>query len=157
MKLLLSGIPGGGKTTIARGLATAYRFTSVPMEEYNFELANQCLADPARFLAGLPSSNVVLDWGFDPFVARPAIEAIIAAGFKPFWFDGNRAHFYTSFMRRENGSLARERAYYMQLFTIIDTEIIDRFPWLQFDPFLEDGSFHPDNVNRLLATAAARQ
>jgi len=151
-KILLSGVPGGGKTYTGADLQNRYGFLHVDMEEDSHRLAYECMKDPEKFLSRLPvQRDIVMGWGFNPFGCRDAVGQIIAYGFTPVWFDGSRAYFFSTFMKREKGSRVKERDYYMKMAEIIQTDIYDYFPWVRFNPYDLNGNFWCDNTERLLA------
>ncbi len=149
VRLLLSGVPGGGKTWMGNELA-GQGATHIDMEADRHRLAQDCLADPASFVKRLPDGDLVVSWGFDPFAALTAVRVLVAMPLVPVWFDGDRSHFYRQFMLREQQDVVHEVDFYGQMVNIIKTGIKTQLPWIEFDPFTEDGSFAPGNVRRLL-------
>lgn len=163
VRVLLSGVPGGGKTTIGEELARRYGFLHVDMEAERFKLASLALEDVQGFLGGVchPGRNIALSWGFGPFACADAVRAIVDEEFVPFWFDGDRAWFYSSFMRRERDSgkplraiRAMEVDYYGQMVGIIQTGIRDALPWVEINPFHPDGSRRLDVAEEIVERAA---
>jgi len=150
--ILLSGVPGGGKTTVGDLLAQRHGFRHVDMESCRFELATRAVDDVESFLADLDGShNVAISWGFGPFAAVDAVRRIVRAGYVPFWFDGDRAQFFASFIRREQLSgkppravQAMELTYYLQMASIVQTGIKDAIDWIHINPFNGDGTYRLD-------------
>ena len=145
-RVLLSGIPGAGKTTMACELDRRFSLRHIDMEANRFELADAAVQDPTGFAEGLPDAGVVVSWGFGPHAAIDAIRAIVDVGFVPVWLDGDRARCYTEFMRRERALQRRRRlvdameaAFLRQVASIIESEVIAAIPWTIVDPFLSDG------------------
>lgn len=159
MRILLCGIPGGGKTWMGNELETKYGFRHLDMELDFFRPARIFLRDPNVFWeyhALGEEEDVVMGWGFHPFGCLSAIRAILGNDFVPVWFDGNRAHFYTTFMRREWMVESKELDFFQQVSSIIQTRIKDALPWVHFDPYNEDGSFPKNNPERLLSAVRLR-
>jgi hypothetical protein len=155
-KILLSGIPGGGKTTLGDYLAFDHGYEHINMEENNFAPAEEMYASPtveSAFYVGL-GDNVVMTWGFNPYRGRDVVRTIVDAGFTPVWLDGDRGHFLSSFMRRERGNGAMELAFYGQMLNIVATRITEELPWVMINPFDENGKFRSieDNARQLLDT-----
>lgn len=151
--ILLSGVPGGGKTWMGNELERRFGFEHLDMEQDDFLLARKCQKGTATFLNDLAWHRVpgiVMTWGFHPFSGLSTIKEIVAFGFIPIWFDGNRAHFFSTFMSRECGDAAKELDYYGQMAAIIQTRIKDLIPWIPFYPYRSDGNFWEDSVDRLL-------
>ena len=142
-RLVISGIPGTGKTTIAEHLAEHHGFTHVDMEADSFRGQRELEDDPETFLANLPhTGNVVLSWGFSPYENRPSVDQLLAAGYKLIWFDGDHVTTLRNFLTREHGNPRRESAYYGQMQMILATEISTRLDCTHINPF--DGeTFRP--------------
>lgn len=158
MNILISGIPGGGKTHLGNLLAKDHGFRHVDMEADEFADARACMRSPEAFVAelGVQPDRNVLTWGFDPFRAEPAVKHIVSAGFVPVWVDGNRAFFFSTFLRRERRNEGMELAFYQQMTTIVMTRIGERLDWFRFDPFDSWGDFIPAPAVRLLDGLAQR-
>jgi len=97
--LLLSGIPGSGKSTFGRWLQERRGFAHVDMEAdgldaHDLRRAWQVfLGDPSsrdfcRQLFSLPRP-VALDWGF-PVTCLPLVRALQQQGIRAWWFTGDR-------------------------------------------------------------------
>lgn len=79
MHLLVSGIPGAGKSTFARWLGVEYSFHHVDIDFDRYPDASAWLKMP----------RVVVDWGFPPN-CLPFVRDLVANGFSHWWFDGDR-------------------------------------------------------------------
>ena len=143
-KLLISGIPGTGKTTLANYLESAHGFFHVDIEADEFGPRKEFESDPAGFLTKLRvPKDVVLSWGFRPFKDRSTVEKLIEAGFDVIWLDGDRVVSFKNFMKRENNDPMHEAAYYEQMQLIITTRIIETIKPRIINPFTETGEFRP--------------
>lgn len=141
MKLLLSGIPGTGKTTVADYLAAQHGYEHTDMEAGNFAARTLLRAAPEAFLRALPG-NALLSWGFGPYEDRPSVEKILAAGFAFAWLDGDHTVSLRHFLARESGSPYQEAAYYGQMQMILATEVVSRTRPVVVNPYKGAG-FRP--------------
>lgn len=142
-RILLSGIPGTGKTTVAEHLALAHNYAHVDMEADEFEPRRRFRKDPASFLRALgDAKDIVMSWGFGPYDDNPLIGLVRQAGYTLIWLDGDRVASLASFLRREQHDERMEAAYYGQVNRIIITELVQRLDPVLVNPF-RDGSFRP--------------
>jgi len=142
-KLLISGIPGTGKTTVAQHLAEHFDFIHVDMEADSFKARRELGRDSEGFFGKhAMHDNVVLSWGFAPFIDKPAVERVLAAGYKFVWLDGDHVTSLRNFLERESNDPHKEADYYGQMQMILATEIIERLSPIQIDPFRE-AQFRP--------------
>lgn len=142
-RLLLAGVPGTGKTTVACYLASKYGYVHVDMEERGFEARYRLSQDPARFLAGLPAGRVIVSWGFGPFSDLRSIRHLTGAGCVMVWLDGDRVAAFREFMRREGNNPVSEYNYYGQMQMIVATEVVQRMNPPVVNPFGPGGLFRP--------------
>jgi|GEM_PF-1689019 len=141
-KLLVSGVPGTGKTTLANYLEVGYGFFHVDMEADEFTHRKEFSRDPTAFLGMLTAhKDVVLSWGFRPFKDRPAVEKLIEAGFSVIWLDGDRVASFRNFMARENNNPMNEATYYEQLYAILITRIAETLALRPINPYTSTGDF----------------
>src|SRR5512138_1310575 len=90
--LLITGIPGTGKTWYGDKFAEEFGFV-----HYDFEdqpTLNSLPADPAQLVASMvgQKEKVVITWGFVPD-DQPSVSVLRQlrnASFRLIWFDGNR-------------------------------------------------------------------
>lgn len=157
MRLLISGVPGAGKTTVAGHLARHLGCPHVDMEKDDWAARHQMTLDREAFLSALPV-DVVVSWGFGPFAERAHIGDLIAAGFTLIWLDGDRVASFREYMRRENNNPVRECAYYVQMQMVVATEIIMRVD-IVVNPFDGDGQFLPvpDVAEKILYSAQLKE
>jgi hypothetical protein len=141
-RLLITGVPGTGKTTVAAWLAgNGYRHTD--MDGESPRAREELSYDTARFTARLGPGCSVITWGFSPLSEWAAVEKLRAAGYFAVWLDGDRVASFRAFMRRESGSPLRERDYYRQMETVVSTQIAERLGAPVICPFTGDGRFRP--------------
>ena len=94
MHLLISGIPGAGKSTFARWLAAEYGYVRCPTEE---EAGPTFFTD--RDQVRHSTAHVVIDWGF-PVGLLGRVRSLIASGVERWWFDGDRNAALQAFLGR---------------------------------------------------------
>jgi ATPase family associated with various cellular activities (AAA) len=137
---LITGIPGTGKTTFANALAKNFGFVHHDLEAPN--TLNNLFADPTRFIGDTlqASGGVVATWGFVPD-HQASVSIVLqfrAAGFKLIWFDGNRPAALRGFIKR---GTVPEMLFYLQMYRIEASKIIDTVKPHVVDPFDVQGNF----------------
>ena len=98
--LLLTGIPGTGKTEIGNHLAAKFGFVHLDVEDTlpkpNSEtILNETIANCIN-----ENKDLVITWGFMPVVDDQSIASLRAAGAKLVWFDGDRPSARKAFIER---------------------------------------------------------
>jgi hypothetical protein len=98
-KLLITGIPGTGKTTVGNILEKQHGFKHVDLEGAPIEELYQ---NPEMFIDNLwkLKQNIVLTWGFVPESQTEMVLMFKEKGFKLFWFDGDREAARKAFNKR---------------------------------------------------------
>lgn len=143
MRILISGVPGTGKTTLGKYLAENKGFFHVNMEKSGFAQVRELKKDESEFLKKLtPHENVVITWGFG-FFSRPIVESLRAKGFTLFWLDGDRIASFKTFMHRDKHSARSEYEYYSQLMGIIASDLVERLQPTIINPFNKSGGLRP--------------
>lgn len=108
--VLISGVPGAGKSTYGRWLQQEKGFVYWDLEHETLEMA----ANRTGFYIGTGNDigsllnvikekglTLIIDWGFPAtpeYIAQ--VRALIHAGFKTWWFDGDREATKQSFIKR---------------------------------------------------------
>ncbi len=132
--MLITGIPGTGKTTVGDYLEKNLGYLHIDVEER--QLKNL----PWDFRNLNPDQEkVVLTWGFwpkDPEIG--IIKSLKDSGFKLVWFDGNRDVARREFNRR--GSVPPQ-AFDLQVKRIDDSKVIQDIKPIVVDPFDHRGLF----------------
>jgi hypothetical protein len=151
--LLVTGVPGTGKTHLGNHLQSVHGFLHLDMETQPVALAFG--QNREQFVSSL-SGSVVITWGFIPQIHGEHILFLKNRGFFLVWMDGNRAASFKAFMRRGDIS---EAMYYQQMLSIEVTQIIQRVePVVRINPFQNDETFRPikDIAQEVLALAYAK-
>lgn len=99
MKILITGIPGMGKTTFGDYLRDIHGFVHINFED-GVSLDNFA-QNPDLFLTKYANNkNVVITWGFVPDdMQTQMVKFIDSNGFKLIWFDGDRASAFREYTK----------------------------------------------------------
>lgn len=151
--LLITGIPGTGKTTCGDAFAKEFGFLHCDLEDQH--ALKRFAANPALFIQELlrEDKNVVVTWGFGPD-DEPSlflVQQLRNAGFEWIWFDGNRPAALREFQKR---GTVQEIALYIQMYRIENSKIVERLQPTVINSFDEGGQFKP--TKELLAEIRAR-
>jgi hypothetical protein len=130
VKLLISGVPGAGKTTVASYLADRIRGRHLDLEASRYR---------KPLISGSPS---VISWGFAPHTDLALVAELRADGYQMIWLDGDRAASYRAYMAREKHDPDAEYLYYSQMAMITGAAIVSRLRPLTINPFT-GGQFRP--------------
>ena len=151
--LLITGIPGTGKTTYGDEVAREFGFSHYDLEDQ--QTLNHFVANPAQSIRESLSENknVVVTWGFvpDDELSVSLVRQFRTAGFDWIWFDGNRPAALRQF---QNRATVQEIAFYVQMYRIEKSGIVERLKPTVINPFDERGAFKP--TVELLAEIRAR-
>jgi shikimate kinase len=143
-KILLSGVPGTGKSTVATYMEEKLGFFHIDMEQDDFAPRHEFAQNHEAFLRKIAThENVIISWGFSPFQDRAAIEYLQQAGYILLWLDGDRVASFREFMKRENSDPIKESLYYGQMQMIVVTSIVEMLKPHIVNPFSENGAFRP--------------
>lgn len=137
-KLLITGIPGTGKTTVGTELEKKYDFKHIDLE--NQDTLSEFIKNPTEFIEKLNKSrsNIVVSWGFVPETQTDFVVQFKSSGFKLIWFDGNREAAIKMFKKRGTVS---ENALYIQLGNIERFNVVGRIKPFIYNTFDKRGRF----------------
>jgi len=114
--VLLSGVPGTGKSTFGRWAEREHGVVHIDVEQGGFDRFGLisawraiCLLPPPDVMSFVRELQrlgqpVLVDWGFPPAVL-PLVRALHDAGLRAWWFDGDRAAARNAFIHRDTVSL----------------------------------------------------
>ena len=130
--ILITGIPGTGKTFMGNYFQEHLGFLHIDMEEKPQRFSRST----NKFLAST-DEDLVVTWGFSP-VDLSAVQRVQRLGFFTTWFDGNRDAALRSFNRR---GTVEERMFHIKLNNIEVCQIVSHLQHVQVNTFDEDGEF----------------
>lgn len=146
--LLLTGIPGAGKTTAGLTLASRHGFVHMDAEEYAQSRSASTIQEWVAIWEAFAQQvdrevrqgrDVVVTWGFMPGVDNLTVRLLQSRGFKMIWFDGNREAARREFLRRKTVSADELAA---QMGRIADLDLASFGP-TEYNSFGIDGNFLP--------------
>ena len=140
-KILITGIPGTGKTTLGEHLSRHHGFTHVDLEEEH--RADKLVRDVDGFVQRLEATHkkLVFTWGFPP--SLKTIEVVLRLkelGYRLIWLDGNRDAARSTFHRRGDVS---ESLFYRQIQNIEDYGVIEKIGATVVNVFDDTGHLVP--------------
>ncbi len=150
MKILITGIPGMGKTTLGDKLRDKYGYQHLDMESHPAE-HNLLCTDPKAFITNVVSSSkdFVITYGFYPPHYTPVILFLRESGFKLIWLDGDRNSALREFKRREmKNPQTYERAiesFDKQIARIEKTSVIEEIQPAIINNFDQEGNFRNED------------
>jgi hypothetical protein len=141
--LLITGIPGTGKTTLGNYLAEHHGFRHLDFE--TGALARFWRFGERGFRARLAAAkrrtrNIVVTWGFVPDSQLDMVRAMRSLGFDWIWLDGDRAAARRAFIARGTVSVQMLDAQMERIAEHIDLATLR--PRI-VDPFDSAGRFRP--------------
>lgn len=137
-RLLLTGIPGTGKTEAGHTLASQHGFLHLDAERFAQEApAGTTWADFVGVVAASTERDVVITWGFMPGTDDAFVRRLQGMGFRMVWFDGDRSAALRVFTARGTVSQA---AFDAQMARIGRLDL-NSFSPAMFDPFDSGGAF----------------
>jgi adenylate kinase family enzyme len=151
--LLLTGIPGTGKTTVANFLVEQHDFRLLDFEDVP-TLSRYWQFGTRGFRTQLKTlkqrgQDIVVDWGFVPSAHLDMVKFMRSLGFEWIWLDGDREAAHRAFTKR--GTVG-EQAWQIQLKAIAHIDLVALNPRV-VDPFYSTGEFRAveDVVSELLS------
>lgn len=153
--ILISGIPGTGKTSTANYLATHHGYKHFDREQFATwprflrTLWIRSLSLFVKFVA-MRYGRVVISWGFLPQMDNVEIRRLIEQGFVMAWFDGEREVARREFLKR---GTATDEEFDAQVSRIEQLQLVT-FPHTQINPFGLNRQFkpHEEIVRQVLKT-----
>jgi len=142
--LLISGIPGTGKTSIGNYLEEQYSFRHLDMEKIIPSLGSSYWPFLRNAISKAKKLNqeIAITWGFVPGEDDEKILKLKEIGVKMIWFDGNREAARKAFLDRGTVS---EDLFNSQIDKIENADIISTFRPIVFNTFKDDSSFLTKN------------
>jgi adenylate kinase family enzyme len=141
MILLITGIPGTGKTTIGNHLQAKYRFEHIDMEKLINSCLNSWLSMCQQVVkkveqAKNEDTDLVITWGFKPIPeCMDMIQVLRDKGATLIWFDGDREAAKKAFLKRNT---VHENYFNIQMKAIEKAGLPDSLPakgLIVFDTF----------------------
>lgn len=137
-KILITGIPGTGKTELGDYLHKHYHYEHIDLEKD--ENIKEFLYETNNFIAKLRQKDcyMIITWGFQPYWHAKFVRLLINEGFKHVWLDGDRTVAFDKFAER---GTVDQQAFFNQLNNISSSKIVDILKPIILNPFKENGSF----------------
>lgn len=136
MKLLITGIPGTGKTSIGNFLESDRGYRHLDIENVFKTHGAPGMKIVEEFLAE-KGEDKVITWGFRTVEDEPMVRQLQDLGYKMIWFDGNREAAKREFLKRGD---VPEALFDLQLSNINKMDI-DSFGALKVNTFNDRGEF----------------
>lgn len=136
--LLLTGIPGTGKTTYGAVFADQFGFINYDLEE-KANLSRLATNATGFIQETTRHERVVVTWGFLPDAGQISLVLQFReAKFKLIWLDGNRPAALAAF--RGRGTVP-EILFYAQMFRIEQSRVVEQIQPTVLNPFDAKGNF----------------
>lgn len=143
MKLLITGIPGTGKTTIGQYLEEKHGFRHFDIEAALKAYGREGAEGMTSAFLDAPGEDKVITWGFLPVEDAPLVRQFQALGYTMIWFDGDREAARREFSKREVNDLPNALHAFDNQMTKIDAMDLASFKPIRINPFGKDGKFLP--------------
>jgi adenylate kinase family enzyme len=144
--ILLTGIPGTGKTTLAKYLEDNYGYyhmdLEIPWHNNTFPKDERGFK---KLIYQIPKDKTIISWGFPTWLPH-YIKYIESIGFRHVWLDGDRKVAFKNFIKREKGGLEMEKAFYRQVEMIDSSDIVNLLKPTILNPYTNNGEFK--NIQR---------
>ena len=144
-RILITGIPGMGKTTLAI-IIDSNGFLHIEMETEENQHAF-LHSNPRSFIESLgQEKDIVVSYGFNPLGCTIDVLFLKNEGFKVIWLDGNREAALREYKKRE---IKRDPTnlehhienFYAQIERINRTKVIQEIEPIQINTFDKNGEF----------------
>jgi len=139
-RLLITGFPGTGKTTLGNYFKDKYGYKHIDLE--NAVILNKLLSNPIQFVNEFIEdtyNDIVMSWGFVPNENQINIVILLkTSGFKLIWFDGNRVAAREAFIKRGTVS---ESLLNLQVNRINNSNVIQKIKPIIINTFNFNGDF----------------
>ena len=136
--ILITGIPGTGKTCTGDYLQKHYGFQHVNLEDIKSVQTRKFWVNPSGFTQAA-TGDLVATWGFPPRLLG-IVDEFRNLGFFVLWFDGARDAALRHFNRR---ATVPERQFHVQMGKVKNSGVVSALDAPQINPFEEDGEFRP--------------
>jgi hypothetical protein len=141
MKLLITGVPGMGKTTIGNYFQSHLGYEHLDAEEIPRNSLEEFVSNLYIF-AYKPGENKVITWGFQPGSAHDQIvQDLQCLGYRMVWFDGNREAAHRAYLARGDA----EYPFQAQM-ARINAANLNIFDAVVVDPFDKEGNHLPEET-----------
>ena len=116
----ITGEPGTGKTSIGNYIAESFKYKHVDLEDESTR--SKFLNNFATTIDELIASgeNIIVTWGFEPYLEFDGVALLKEKGFKIIWFDGDRKAAYQEYIRREEEKYNRDKKLGISPFTSLE-------------------------------------
>lgn len=144
--LLITGIPGAGKTTVGNYLHKYHQFNHLDFEAGHY---SQFLQNPQLYVnSELTRGNIVITWGFVPNDLQTShVRFFESLGFVIFWFDGNRHASLREYLKEGRP----ENLFHLQISRIDGSKVVEKIKPIIVNTFNKEGLFREkdDIVNEI--------
>lgn len=136
MKLLITGIPGTGKTSIGKYLQDEKGYEHFDIEATFKKYGKEGMPMLREFL-NKRADNKVMTWGFIPTEHDNQVKEFQNLGYEMIWFDGDRDSARREFLKRGTVS---EDLFDLQLSKIASMDL-NKFTPIKINTFDKNGEF----------------
>lgn len=135
--ILITGIPATGKTKVGNFLRDKFNYKHINFED-GVSLNRFAQNLQTYINTELNQGNIVITWGFVPVDEQiKVVKYLESYGFKLIWFDGNRLAAFREYLKEGR----EEKAFYLQMYRIEDSNVIATIKPFIINTFKDDGSF----------------
>ena len=136
-RILITGIPGTGKTSIGNYLSEQFGYSHVDLEDG--KSLTPLIQHPTTYLGKLTTQDhIVFTWGFPTSYRRFIHDTFLPFNFRWFWFDGDRRAALTAF---NNRGTVEEEHFHAQIARIDIANLPGALAATVYNPFQPNGEF----------------